>query len=375
MEVIIGRKKILNETSGEEYTATVPEPNTVDRKIKSGLLGTTFLPSDVTILGTEFKNKHYVGFGLKVDDNKQFCESCPMKPWLSGKLREEKSDGSYHIIATEDTPGKLVKLAKEKIEVDEDKILIYTKVKVNDTKANNAEVLEEKEQQFILNQWTNDLESFKITDSGPRALSFEYKAYVQYLGRQDWISSGFVGNPTDSSKFLEAFAIRIDGNTQHSISYAAKIEHPEKGIITTRKFRDGELCFIRHDKNQGEKLPIKAIFVSIETKQQYAPCDRSSLCICEDTICHDAAETTSHVPSMVPSLTPTVSPSMVPSMNPTSFPSFVPTSSPTKSKETRPPSPPPTQEPTPYPTPNPTKQPRWENIYGRLKQVSVSADG
>merc|ERR1712176_1556632 len=280
-----------------------------------------------TILGTEFKNKHYVGFGLKVDDNKQFCESCPMKPWLSGKLREEKSDGSYHIIATEDTPGKLVKLAKEKIEVDEDKILIYTKVKVNDTKANNAEVLEEKEQQSILNQWTNDLESFKITDSGPRALSFEYKAYVEDVGLRDWESSGFAGDPTDASKFLESFAIRIDGNTQHSISYAAKIDHPDKGIVTTRKFRDGEVCCIRHGGNKCLKAPIKAIFVSIEPEQQYAQCNRSSLCICEDTICHDATATTSHAPSMMPSMMPSMHPSLVLTSNPT-------TSNPTTSNPT-----------------------------------------
>lgn len=179
------------------------------------------------------------------------------------------------------------------------------------------------------------MESFEITDS--TYLPFEYKAYVQDLGLQDWRSSGFVGNPTNVSKFIEAFAIRIVGQTQHSVSYAAKIEHPNEGIVTTRKFRDGEICCIRHGGSQCLKAPIKAIFVTIETKRQYAPCEGSSACLCEDSICHDAIETTSHAPSMVPS--------------------SYPTSSPTKSMATSPPTPNPTPDPTPFPTPNPTPDP------------------
>jgi len=318
---------------GREGNAMVPEPNAIDRDIVDGLLGNTFLPNDVTILNTEFKNKHYVGFGLKVDEGKQFCEACEVKPWLSGSLREVNSDdGSYLTIATEDTPGKLVKSAKEKIELGETKLRIYTIDQANDD-----------EKQFTLNKWTGEgtpdspnLESFKVSNSG--SLGFEYKAYLEDLGLQDWKSSGFIVNPTNTSKFMEAFAIRIDGKTQHSVSYAAKIEHPEDGIVTTRKFRDGEVCCIHHGGNEClKKAPIKAIFVTIETKQQYAPCQRSSPCLCEDSICHDETETTSHAPSTVPSLHPTTSP--------------------TRSKETRPPTPNPTPDPTPYPTPNPTPDP------------------
>jgi len=343
MEVIIGRTKV--DVDGEMVTAMVPEPNAIDRDIEDGLLGNTFLPSNVTILNTEFKNKHYIGFGLKVNDEEKHCESCLMKPWLSGKLR----DDSDRVIATENTPEKLVKSAKEKIELEESEVRIYTRA--NDT-----------EKKFLLNRWTETggnyyWESFKIVDSGLRSLPFEYKAYVEDLGLQDWKSSGFVGNPSNVSKFMDGFAIRIVGEAQHSVSYAAQIEHRSDGIVTTRKFRDGEICCIRRGGNECLKAAIKAIFVTIETKQQYAPCQRSSPCLCEDSICHDETETTSHAPSTVPSLYPTTSPSTVPSVNPTSSPSLVPTNGPTRSKETRPPTPNPTCDPTPVPTPNPTPDP------------------
>merc|ERR1712176_1645145 len=105
--------------------------------------------------------------------------------------------------------------------------------------------------------------------------------------------------------FMKAFAIKIVGETQHSVSYAAQIEHPSDGIITTRKFRDGEVCCIRRGENECLEAPIKSIFVSIETHKQYAPCKTSSLCICEDSICHDATKTTSHAPSAMPSMYPT----------------------------------------------------------------------
>jgi len=282
----------MAEIIGREGDATVPAANVIDRKIKDGLLGNTFLPSSATILNTEFMNEHYVGYGLEVDG--------AMEPWLSGSLRKTSNDGSYYTIANATTPAKLVNSARKKIGLDESKIRINTKDQTD----------EEKE--FILNEWTGDgtanLENFKITDSG--SLSLEYMSYVEDLGRQDWKSSGFVGNPTNTSKFMEAFAIRIVGKTQHSVSYAAQISTQE-GIVTTQKFRDGEICgCIHHGKNKCLKAPIKAFFVSIETKKKYAPCKGSLPCRCEDSICHDATKTTSHAPSMVPSIYPTSSPTI-----------------------------------------------------------------
>merc|ERR1712176_1269051 len=141
-------------------------------------------------------------------------------------------------------------------------------------------------------------------------------------GRQDWVSSGFVGS---NSKYITGFAIRIiEKDTQHTVSYKAYKEDSAGGIRTTQRVSDGKLC-------GGGEGAIKAIYVSIDPIERAVPCETTSdRCQCGTSMCHDPDKTFS--PTLFPSLIPSSSPSSfptsvtpVPTLNPTSAPMLDPT--------------------------------------------------